>query len=54
MIVGAQYQLNKRYQLRTEAGIVGNRKQFLLPLKLPIPYLEKKEAALQQPLSKNK
>ena len=31
MIVGAQYQFNKRYQLRTEAGVVGDRK-FLLSL----------------------
>ena len=28
MIVGAQYQFNKRYQFRTEAGIVGDRKSY--------------------------
>jgi hypothetical protein len=31
-LVGAQYQLNKRWQLRTEAGVVGNRKSFLVSL----------------------
>ncbi len=30
MIIGAQYQVNKVWQLRTEAGVVGNRKSLLL------------------------
>lgn len=29
-IIGAQFQLNKRWQFRTEGGIIGNRKSFLL------------------------
>ncbi len=29
MIVGGQFQINKRWMLRTEAGIVGDRKSFL-------------------------
>ncbi len=29
MVVGAQYQLNKRWMLRTEGGIIGDRKSFL-------------------------
>ena len=29
MVVGGQYQLNKRWMLRTEGGIVGDRKSFL-------------------------
>ena len=29
-VIGAQFQLNKHFQLRTEGGIVGNRKSFLL------------------------
>lgn len=31
-LVGAQYQLNKHWQLRTEAGLVGNRKSFLVSI----------------------
>ena len=31
-IFGVQYQLNKRWMLRSEAGIIGNRKSFLLSL----------------------
>jgi hypothetical protein len=31
-LVGAQYQYNKHWQLRTEAGIVGNRESFLVSL----------------------
>ncbi len=30
IIIGGQYQINKRFQLRTEGGIIGNRKSFLL------------------------
>ena len=29
-IIGGQYQYNKRWMLRTEAGLIGNRKSFLL------------------------
>lgn len=29
-IVGAQYQINKHFMLRTEGGVIGNRKSFLL------------------------
>lgn len=29
-IVGAQFQLNKRWQFRTEGGVLGNRKSFLI------------------------
>lgn len=29
MIIGGQYQINPKWQLRTEGGIVGNRKSFL-------------------------
>jgi hypothetical protein len=29
-VVGAQYQMNKRWMLRTEGGIIGDRKSFLL------------------------
>ena len=29
-LIGAQYQLNKRFQLRTEAGVIGNRESFLV------------------------
>ena len=29
-LIGAQFQLNKHWQIRTEAGIVGNRKSFLV------------------------
>jgi len=32
MVVGAQYQLNKKWMLRTEGGIIGDRKSFLLSL----------------------
>jgi len=32
MLLGAQYQFNKRWQLRFEAGIVGDRKSFLCSL----------------------
>ncbi|MDH3322614.1 MAG: hypothetical protein OEM04_06460 [Flavobacteriaceae bacterium] len=31
-VFGAQYQLNKRWMLRTEAGIIGDRKSFLVSL----------------------
>lgn len=31
-LVGAQFQLNKHWQLRTEAGVVGNRKSLLVSL----------------------
>ena len=31
-IVGIQYQLNKRWMLRSEGGIIGNRKSFLISL----------------------
>lgn len=31
-LIGAQYQFNKKWTLRSEAGIVGNRKSFLLSL----------------------
>lgn len=30
VIIGAQYQINKHHQLRTEGGIIGNRKSLLL------------------------
>lgn len=30
VLFGAQYQLNKRWQFRTEAGLIGDRKSFLL------------------------
>jgi hypothetical protein len=30
MVIGAQFQLNKHWQFRTEGGIVGDRKSFLL------------------------
>ncbi|MCG8307746.1 MAG: hypothetical protein MI975_10190 [Cytophagales bacterium] len=30
MIIGAQYQFNKRFQFRTEGGIIGDRKSLLL------------------------
>ncbi len=30
MVIGAQFQLNKHWQIRTEGGIVGDRKSFLL------------------------
>lgn len=30
MIIGGQYEINKEWQVRTEAGIIGNRKSFLL------------------------
>lgn len=32
MIIGAQYQMNKAWQLRAEGGVVGNRKSLLLSL----------------------
>ena len=32
MIIGGQFQLNKRWMLRTEAGIVGDRKSYLASL----------------------
>lgn len=32
MVVGAQFQWNKRWQFRTEAGLVGDRKSFMLSL----------------------
>ena len=31
-LIGAQYQWNKNWTLRSEAGIVGDRKSFLLSL----------------------
>lgn len=31
-VVGGQYQLNKRWMLRSEVGLVGNRKSFLLSI----------------------
>ena len=31
-IFGAQYQFNKRWMLRTEAGLIGDRKSFLISL----------------------
>jgi hypothetical protein len=30
MVIGGQFQLNKRWIFRTEGGIVGDRKSFLL------------------------
>ncbi|MGA9271451.1 MAG: hypothetical protein WBV45_12585 [Lutimonas sp.] len=30
--IGIQYQLNKRWMLRSEGGIIGNRKSILLSL----------------------
>ncbi|MCB0810715.1 MAG: hypothetical protein KDB96_15670 [Flavobacteriales bacterium] len=32
-VVGAQYQLNKHWMLRTAAGLFGNRKSYMLSLK---------------------
>ena len=32
MVAGAQFQLNKNWMLRSEVGIVGDRKQFLVSL----------------------
>jgi len=37
LIVGAQYQLNKRWMLRTELGVFGKRSQFLLNLNYRFP-----------------
>jgi len=31
-VVGMQYQLNKKWMLRSEVGIIGDRKSFLLSL----------------------
>ena len=31
-LIGAQYQLNKSWQLRTEGGVIGDRKSFLISL----------------------
>jgi len=32
MIIGAQYQINKRWMIRSEGGVVGDRKSFLISL----------------------
>jgi hypothetical protein len=32
MLIGGQFQLNKRWMLRSEAGFLGSRKSFLLSL----------------------
>ncbi len=37
LIVGAQYQFNKRWMLRTELGVFGKRSQFLLNLNYRFP-----------------
>jgi opacity protein-like surface antigen len=42
MLLGAQYQLNKRWQLRFEAGILGDRKSFLTSLNYRILGFKKK------------
>ena len=31
-VIGMQFQLNKRFMFRTEGGIIGDRKSFLLSL----------------------
>ena len=31
-IIGIQYQINKRWMIRSEGGVIGNRKSFLLSL----------------------
>jgi opacity protein-like surface antigen len=42
MLIGAQFQLNKRWQLRTEAGIIADRKSFLASLNYRIFGFRKK------------
>ncbi|WP_224483312.1 hypothetical protein [Robertkochia aurantiaca] len=42
MIVGAQYQFNKHWMLRTELGVFGKRSQFLLNLNYRFQGLKKK------------
>ncbi len=29
-LIGAQFQINKRWQIRSEMGFIGNRKSYLL------------------------
>jgi hypothetical protein len=40
-LIGAQYQLNKHWQLRTEAGVIGNRKSFLASINYRFLFLKK-------------
>ena len=45
-LVGAQYQLNKTWQLRAEGGVVGDRKSFLLSLNYRFLGFKKKAKVL--------
>ncbi|WP_232825792.1 hypothetical protein [Algoriphagus litoralis] len=44
LILGAQYQFDKRWMLRTELGVFGKRSQFLLNLNYRIPGFFKKKS----------
>jgi len=44
MLLGAQYQFNKHWQLRFEAGIVGDRKSFLASLNYRFLWLKRKSS----------
>ncbi len=41
-LIGLQYQINKNWQLRTEGGVIGDRKSFLLSLNYRILGFKKK------------
>ena len=41
-VVGAQFQLNKKWQFRSEAGIIGDRKSFLASINYHFPGFRKK------------
>ena len=45
-LVGAQYQLNKTWQLRAEGGVIGDRKSFLISLNYRILGFKKKAKIL--------
>jgi len=41
-VVGAQFQLNKHWQFRTEAGLIGDRKSFLFSVNYRLLGFKKK------------
>jgi hypothetical protein len=45
-LIGAQYQLNKTWQLRAEGGVIGDRKSFLLSLNYRLLGFKKKAKVL--------
>ncbi|NPA35507.1 MAG: hypothetical protein GXO47_01540 [Chlorobi bacterium] len=46
-LIGAQYQLNKTWQLRAEGGVIGDRKSFLISLNYRLLGFKKKAKVIQ-------